>query len=132
VDDNENPAYRIVAARAVHHALGPGVLESIYSGALISELKSRAMPIQREKQIKIWYGTQLVGKHQLDLVVDGSIVVELKANRGIVGAHVAQVRSYLQASGHPYGLILNFGMPELEWELVVPANSTPAVCRVEL
>ena len=84
------------------------------------------MPIQREKQIKIWYGTQLVGKHQLDLVVDGSIVVELKANRGIVGAHLAQVRSYLQASGHPYGLILNFGMPELEWELVVPADSTPS------
>ena len=127
MDDNENPAYRIVeAARAVHHTLGPGFLESIYSRALISELKSRGMPIQREKQIKIWYGTQLVGKHQLDLVVDGSIVVELKANRGIVGAHLAQVRSYLQASGHPYGLILNFGMPELEWELVVPADSTPS------
>jgi len=127
VDDNENPTYRIVeAARAVHRTLGPGFLESIYCRALISELKSRGMPIQREKQIKIWYGTQLVGKHQLDLVVDGSIVVELKANRGIVGAHLAQVRSYLQASGHPYGLILNFGMPELEWELVVPADSTPS------
>jgi GxxExxY protein len=44
--------------------------------------------------------------------------VELKANRGIVGAHVAQLRSYLHASGHPYGLILNFGMPELEWEFI--------------
>jgi GxxExxY protein len=123
VEDNENPAYRIVdAARMVHLTLGPGFLESIYSKALVSELRMRGLPIEREKQIKIWYGAQLVGKHRLDLVVDASVVVELKANRGIVGAHVAQVRSYLQASGHPYGLILNFGMPELEWELVRSAN----------
>jgi len=126
VDDNENPAYRIVeAARQVHQTLGPGFLESIYNRALVSELKSRAFPIEREKQIKIWYGTQLVGKHRLDLVVDGNIIVELKANRGIAGAHVAQLRSYLQASGHPYGLILNFGMPELELEIVLPASAAP-------
>jgi len=119
VEENENPAYRIVeAARVVHRTLGPGFLESIYGRALVAELRSRGMPIEREKQIKIWYGAQLVGKHRLDLVVEGSVVVELKANRGIVGAHAAQVRSYLQASGHPYGLIINFGMPELEWELI--------------
>ena len=119
MEENENPAYRIVeAARVVHRTLGPGFLESIYGRALVAELRSRGMPIEREKQIKIWYGAQLVGKHRLDLVVEGSVVVELKANRGIVGAHAAQVRSYLQASGHPYGLIINFGMPELEWELI--------------
>ena len=124
MDDNENPAYRIVeAARAVHRTLGPGFLESIYSRALVSELKNRGVPIEREKQIKIWYGTQLVGKHRLDLVVDATVIVELKANRGIVGAHIAQLRSYLQASGKPYGLILNFGMPELEWELVLPGST---------
>ena len=78
------------------------------------------MPIERKKQIKIWYGTQLVGKHQLDLVVDGSIIVELKANRGIVGAQLAQLRSYLHASEQRYGLFLNFGKPELEWALVLP------------
>ena len=125
MDDNENPAYRIVeAARLVHQTLGPGFLESIYCRALVSELKSRGYPIEREKQIKIWYGTQLVGKHRLDLVVDGNIILELKANRGIVGVHLAQLRSYLQASGHPFGLILNFGMPELEWELVTPLSTS--------
>ena len=124
MDDNENPAYRIIeAARLVHQTLGPGFLESIYGRALASELRNRGVPIEREKQIKIWYGTQLVGKHRLDLVVDAAIIVELKANRGIVGAHLAQLRSYLQASGHPYGLILNFGMPVLEWELVLPASA---------
>jgi GxxExxY protein len=119
VVDNENPAYRIIeAARLVHQTLGPGFLESIYGKALVSELKSRGFTVEREKQIKIWYGTQLIGKHRLDLVVDGDFILELKANRGIVGAHVAQLRSYLHASGHPFGLILNFGMPELQWELI--------------
>ena len=119
MDQAENPAYGIVeAARQVHRTLGPGFLESIYHRAVVLELKSRGFSIEREKQIKIWYGTQLIGKHRLDLVVDSAIIVELKSNRGIVGAHVAQVQSYLQASGHPYGLILNFGMPELEWELI--------------
>jgi GxxExxY protein len=119
VSCTENPAFKIVeAARQVHRTLGPGFVESIYGRALVSELKNRGLPIEREKQIKIWYGDQLVGKHRLDLIVDGRVVVELKSNRGIAGAHVAQVRSYLQATGHPYGLLLNFGMPELEWELI--------------
>ena len=124
--EQENPAYRIVeAARVVHRTLGPGFLESIYGKALVAELRNRGMPMEREKQIKIWYGDQLVGKHRLDLVVESSVIVELKANRGIVGAHVAQMRSYLQATGHPYGLILNFGMPELEWELIHPSSPLP-------
>ena len=110
------------AARQVHQTLGPGFLESIYSKALVAELRNRGIPIEREKQIKIWYGAQLVGKHRLDLVVDGTVIVELKANRGIVGAHVAQMRSYLQATSLPHGLILNFGMPELEWELMEIAD----------
>jgi GxxExxY protein len=119
MEENDNPAYRIVeAARQVHRTLGPGFLENIYGRALILELRSRGLSYEREKQIKIWYGVQLVGKHRLDLVVDASVVVELKANRGIVAAHQAQMRSYLQATGHPYGLIINFGMPELEWELI--------------
>jgi GxxExxY protein len=119
MEENENPAYRIVeAARRVHRTLGPGFLENIYGRALVLELRSRGLTIEREKQIKIWYGTQLVGKHRLDLVVEASVIVELKANRGIVAAHQTQMRSYLQAAGHPYGLIINFGMPELEWELI--------------
>lgn len=108
----------VAAARQVHQTLGPGFLESIYSKALVAELRNRGIPIEREKQIKVWYGTQLVGTHRLDLVVDSSVIVELKANRGIVGAHLAQMRSYLHATGLAYGLLLNFGMPELAWELI--------------
>ena len=118
VNENDNPAFEIVeAARKVHRTLGPGFLESIYNKALVAELRTSGIPVQREKQIKIWYGSQVVGQHRLDIVV-GDVIVELKANRGIVGVHKAQMRSYLQASSQSCGVIINFGMPELEWELV--------------
>ena len=120
----------VEAARQVHQTLGPGFLESIYARALVLELRTHDLFIEREKQIKIWYGSQLVGKHQLDLVVETCVVVELKANRGIVAAHQAQIRSYLQATGHPYGLILNFGMPELEWELIHSPHCTASQERL--
>jgi len=111
--------YRILdAARGVHAALGPGFVESIYGRALTAELKNNAFHVDREKPIKIWYGPYLVGKHRLDLVVDHSVIVELKANRGIIPIHIAQMNSYLHASNFPVGLLLNFGTTELQWEII--------------
>ncbi len=119
----ERLVFRIVeAARAVHLALGPGFIESIYSRALIAELKNNGFQVEREKAIKIWYASIVVGKHLLDLVVDGTVIVELKANRGIVQVHMAQMNSYLHATNYPIGVILNFGMPELEFELIQSAQ----------
>jgi len=119
VDSGEQLVYRIVeAARTVHHELGPGFIESIYARALVAELKSRNLQVQQEKLIKIRYASIVVGKHRLDLVVDDTVIVELKANRGIISVHVAQMNSYLHAAGYPFGLILNFGTPELEFELI--------------
>ncbi len=106
------------AAQSVHSALGCGFVESIYSRPLLIELKKADFRIEREKLIKIWYGSQIVGKHCLDLVVDETVIIELKAARGIIPVHAAQMKSYLQATGYPTGLILNFGMPELQWELL--------------
>jgi GxxExxY protein len=123
VESCERLVFRIVeAARAVHLALGPGFIESIYSRALIAELKNNGFQVEREKAIKIWYASIVVGKHLLDLVVDGTVIVELKANRGIVQVHMAQMNSYLHATNYPIGVILNFGMPELEFELIQSAQ----------
>lgn len=108
----------VEAASQVHGTLGPGFLESIYVRALLSELRSRGLPIQRERQVKIWYGATLVGKHSLDLVVDGIAVVELKASQGILPVHAAQLRSYLEATEYPFGLLLNFGAVQLQWEVL--------------
>lgn len=119
MESDERLVYQIVdAARMVHSALGPGFLESIYGRALVAELKTKGFQVEREKQIKIWYATSVVGKHRLDLVVGDAVVVELKANRGIVRVHTEQMNSYPHATNYPFGVILNFGMPELEWEMI--------------
>jgi GxxExxY protein len=106
------------AATQVHTTLGPGFLESIYARALLSELRLRALTIEHERRIKIWYGSSVVGKHSLDLVVEGAAIVELKANRTLIPVHVAQLRSYLQATEYPVGLLINFGTTILQWEVL--------------
>ena len=128
VAPTEELAHGIVqAARTVHSELGAGFIENIYGRALVHELKKRGFEIEREKTIKIWYGPNVVGKHRFDLVVGRAVIVELKASRGIIKVHLAQMNSYLHASDYPVGLILNFGMPELEYELLTSANNKAAV-----
>ena len=112
------PREIVDAATCVHSAIGPGFLESVYSRALLAELRTRGLSIERERQIKIFYNSQVVGKHRLDLVVERAAVVELKANLGLIPVHVAQLRSYLQASEYRVGLLLNFGAPELQWDVL--------------
>jgi GxxExxY protein len=119
VVDCDRVVYRILdAARLVHSALGPGFIESIYARALTAELKNDGFRVDRELAIKIWYGALLVGKQRLDLVVDRSVIVELKAMKSIIPIHIAQMQSYLHASSYPFGLVLNFGTTELQWELI--------------
>ena len=116
--------YRILeAARRVHTTLGPGFLESIYTRALAGELIDSGFRVDRERIIKVWYGVRIVGKHRLDLLIDDSVIIELKANRGIIPVHVAQMNSYLQATTFPFGLILNFGSTDLEWQFIQAAKS---------
>jgi len=111
------------AAQTVHSKLGCGFIESVYGRALIIELKNTDFRIEREKLIKIWYGSKIVGKHFLDLVINETVIIELKAARGIMPVHAAQMKSYLHATGYAMGIVLNFGMPELQRELL---QSQPA------
>jgi len=103
----------IGAAIEVHRALGPGFLESIYEEALCLELTHRNISFARQVPIPICYRSHPVGTSQLDLMVGGQLVVELKAVSQILPIHVAQVISYLKAAGKPLGLLLNFHVPVL-------------------
>jgi GxxExxY protein len=95
VNHEDQLVYRILeAAHTVHSSLGPGFIESIYNRALTIELKTQGFRVDRERTIRIWYGPSLVGKHRLDLVIDDSVIIELKANRSIVPVNVAQMNSY--------------------------------------
>jgi GxxExxY protein len=109
----------IGAAIAVHRALGPGFLESIYENALVVELHSLELPVQRQASIPVLYRGIEVGLHRLDLLVAGHIVVELKAVRDLDEAHFAVTRSYLRAVGKEHGLLLNFAKKTLEARRVV-------------
>jgi GxxExxY protein len=119
MDPEDRLSYRILdAARNVHLSLGPGFVEGIYGRALTVELRNSGFQVDREKVIKVWYAASLVGKHRLDLVVDQSVIIELKASRTIIPVHIAQMNSYLHASDYRWGLLLNFGTTELQWEIV--------------
>lgn len=98
----------IACAIEVHKALGPGFLESIYEAALVVELNRAGLKVERQKVLPICYRDVLVGEHRLDLLVEDTIVVELKAISALEDIHFAIVRSYLKAAGLEHGLLLNF------------------------
>ena len=109
----------INSALKVHKELGPGFLESIYHAALLLQLRRDGLKADSEKEIHINYAGVEVGLHRLDLVVEDAIVVELKATRDFDDTHMAQIISYLKASGLKVGLLLNFGRSTLKVKRVV-------------
>ncbi len=98
----------IGAAIAVHRELGPGYLESFYEEALCNELEERGIPFQRQVPIDVFYHGRLLGQHRLDLLVNGTLVVELKAVQALENIHFAVTRSYMKAVDTESGLLLNF------------------------
>jgi GxxExxY protein len=112
--DFEPLSARIIeAAIAVHRALGPGFLESIYHNALRVALRQGGIVYENKKKVRIYFEGVQVGVHFLDLLVDGQIVVELKAVSDLEAVHFAQVRSYLSATGLRVGLLMNFNVSTL-------------------
>lgn len=109
----------IGAAIQVHRRLGPGFLESVYEQALKLELSKRKIPFESQKKIDVSYEGVIVGVHVLDMFVDQSLVVELKAVSALEDVHFAQVSSYLRAANAKVGLLLNFNSPFLVVRRVV-------------
>jgi GxxExxY protein len=109
----------IGAAVAVHTVLGPEFLEVVYQRALELELEARHIRFERQVEVAGRYNGHLVGVHRLDLIVEASVVVELKAVSAVLEAHMAQLRSYLRAADSRVGLLLNFNAPVLGVRRVV-------------
>jgi GxxExxY protein len=104
----------IGAAIAVHRALGPGLLESTYEACLLHELGLRGIVAERQKELPVRYkGVQLDCGYRLDLLVDDSIIVEVKAVDRLIPIHEAQLLSYLKLSGLKIGLLINFNVEVL-------------------
>ncbi|UCH87988.1 MAG: GxxExxY protein [Thermoplasmata archaeon] len=110
----------IGAAIEVHKILGPGFIESVYHNALKKELELKEIPFETEKEIKINYKNNEVGTHRLDLIIEDQIIVELKAVENISKVHIAQVISYMKATGLGITLILNFSKTKVEIRRITP------------
>jgi len=99
----------------VHNTLGPGFVESLYEEALAYELEMRGIPFERQKKIVVRYRDRVVGTHRLDLVVDKTIVLELKAVSALNNAFKQQTLSYPKATGLRLDILINFGTPRVEY-----------------
>ncbi|GAB1457704.1 GxxExxY protein [Spirochaetota bacterium] len=99
----------IGCAIAVHRELGPGLLESIYEEALCLELSDNGLSYNRQLELPVSYkGICLNGSFRIDMLVEGSIVLELKCVEALLPVHKDQLRSYLLLGGWNTGLLLNF------------------------
>jgi GxxExxY protein len=112
----------IGAAMEVHKLLGPGFVESIYHHALTHELTLRGVETKTEVEVCISYKGTRIGRHRLDIVVNDTVIVELKAGSSINDVHIAQAISYLTATGLELALILNFGGPSLSWKRLIKSR----------
>ena len=92
----------------VHETLGPGYLEALYRNALVMELDENGFKVETEKEVLVFYREKEVGRHRLDILVEGKVIVELKAVDELSRAHYAQIRAYLKATGLSTGLLVNF------------------------
>jgi GxxExxY protein len=109
VDENALSHEVIGAAIEVHRVLGPGLLELIYEDALAIELESRGLIVVRQAEIDVSYkGRRLGNKLRLDILVNGILIVEIKAIERVLPVHEAQLLSYLRLSERKLGLLVNF------------------------
>jgi len=89
--------------------LGFGFLEKVYQNALIIELRKMGLSILSEETITVYYENEIVGEYVADIVVEGKVILELKAVKELTEIHEVQLVNYLKATGIEVGLLINFG-----------------------
>lgn len=104
----------IGAAIEVHRHLGPGFLEAAYEEALTIELGLRSLVFDRQAALPVVYKGRVVADQRVDLIVEGVLVLELKAVESLLPIHGAQLLSYLKAGAFQVGLLVNFNVPLLK------------------
>jgi GxxExxY protein len=105
----------IGAALEVHRLLGPGLLESAYEECLTHELSIRKLEFRRQVPVPVVYkGVKLECGYRIDILVAGTVVLELKSIEAIAPVHEATLLTYLRLSGNTLGLLINFNVPILK------------------
>lgn len=103
----------------VYNTLGPGFREETYKLATLAEAKRQNVPTAREVTIEVKFKGEVIDAYRLDIVIDGKIILELKAVDQLHPRHRAQLLSYLKASGLRLGFLVNFGAEKLEIERII-------------
>lgn len=103
----------IGCAMKIHRELGFGFLESVFHRAMEIELAETGVCFESEKRMNVFYRDKIVGHFVADLIIEGRLVVELKAVEAMAKAHEVQLVNYLTAANIPSGLLLNFGAESL-------------------
>ena len=102
-------------AYGVHEYFGNGLLEKVYETALAHRLEKNGFRVERQKPLSVFdKDGYCVGEYFADMVIDGKLIVELKATRALAPEHLAQALNYLKITGSPVGLIINFGSYKFE------------------
>jgi GxxExxY protein len=113
MDNNKITETIIGCAMKVSNVLGVGFLEKVYENALGIELRKAGLLAEQQKPITLFYEGEVVGAFATDILVNESIIVELKVASAIDESHEAQLLNYLKATDLRIGLLLNFGTPRL-------------------
>jgi GxxExxY protein len=103
----------IAAAIEVHRHHKAGYPEDVYRRSMVVELRSQGLRVEQEVPVEVTYKGESVGKGRIDLLVEGVLIVELKTVEALSDVHVAQVITYLKATGRKLGLIINFKVPAI-------------------
>jgi GxxExxY protein len=104
----------IGAAYNVYNKMGFGFLESVYEKCSLIELAKNGLKAESQKPIIVKYDNEVVGEFKADVIVEDTVILELKSVKQIMQAHEVQLVNYLVATGKPVGLILNFGEQKVE------------------
>lgn len=102
--------YKIIgAAYKVHTSLGPGLLESIYEAAMCYELRKQGLSVEKQVPAKVFYdGQQLPIELRIDLLIENTVIIELKSVQQLTDLHHKQLLTYLKITNKPIGLLINF------------------------
>jgi GxxExxY protein len=109
----------IGAAYEVSNTLGVGFLEKVYERALVSELGRRNILAEATVPVPVLYKGEIVGEYFADILVEGTLILELKCVEEFNDAHVAQCLNYLRATGLRMALLINFGQTRVRWKRIV-------------
>ena len=105
----------IDAAFAVHRVLGPGLLKSVYETCLTEELRRTELHVERQVGIPVAYGdVRMDAGFRLDILVERSVIIEVKSIDALASIHSAQILTYLRLSGARLGYLINFGAPTIK------------------